>query len=176
MKGLHHSWWPSPGGSTDPALTRLRSIAVDAELLDAFIVYEFAARIDPNAVLRQPAEARARVGRYVADYVLIDMRRPSSVKPTPWQCADEVATANRTSCPAPASRRLPSSGHAEVPPRLLRGWQAVLGEPAELMSGASSTPAVTDNAPAALYVCTNSLSLKRSGRKSGHCRVARALA
>jgi len=70
-------------GSTDPTLTRLRSIVVDSKLLDAFITYEFAARIDPDAVLRLPPEARARVARYVAEYVLVDTRRTPSARPTP---------------------------------------------------------------------------------------------
>jgi tetratricopeptide (TPR) repeat protein len=68
-------------GSTDPTLTRLRSIVVDSQLLDAFINYEFAARVDPTAVLRLPPEARARVARYVDEYVLVDARRTPALRP-----------------------------------------------------------------------------------------------
>lgn len=54
----------------DSYLEKLRLIVADG-LLDAFILYEIGSKIDPNLILRMPADVKEEVRKYISKYVLV---------------------------------------------------------------------------------------------------------
>lgn len=55
----------------DDRLDRIARISEEG-LLNAFVIYEFGARVDPMLVLQLPDEERAKVARYIERFVLTD--------------------------------------------------------------------------------------------------------